>query len=196
MRNSLHPCQAFASTWNTSRDSRFPKADAAKASEKHARKWYGRQTCPEASRREYPTSSGLGKQLEQGSKVIDFHCHILPGLDDGARDWPESLDMARMAAMDGISGIVCTPHYSRVFPENRRDAITASVEELRIRLRQAGIPLDLYPGAELAIDPNLPKKIESGEVMTINDKRRVVLVEMPPEARFRPISTGSSGIYR
>lgn len=113
--------------------------------------------------------------------MIDLHCHILPGLDDGSSDWGQSLEMARIAVMDGISGIVCTPHYSPAFPENRRTAIMDAVEEFRTRLRQAEIQLELYPGCELVIGSNLPKQIESGELLTVNDNRKIALVEMPVE---------------
>jgi protein-tyrosine phosphatase len=115
----------------------------------------------------------------KGMEVIDLHCHILPGLDDGAEDWEQSLQMARIAAMDGISGIVCTPHYSHSFPESDRDTVVALVDELQTKLRQEEIALELYPGCELAIDPSLPERIESGELLTINDNRKIVLVEMP-----------------
>lgn len=89
--------------------------------------------------------------------------------------------MARIAARDGISGVVCTPHYSPAFPGNRRTKVIASVEQLKTRLQQAGIRLELYPGCELAIDPSLPEKIESKELLTINDNRRIALIEMPAE---------------
>jgi protein-tyrosine phosphatase len=111
--------------------------------------------------------------------VIDLHCHILPGLDDGPENWDESLEMAQIAVMDGISGIVCTPHYSPAFPGNSRIAVMASVEELRIRLRQWGIRLELYPGCELAVDSKLAEKIRSGDLLTFNDNRKIALIEMP-----------------
>ena len=113
--------------------------------------------------------------------MFDVHCHILPGLDDGAENWAESIEMARIAAADGISGVVCTPHQSPDFPENLRYKVIASVETLRTKLREAAIGLQLYPGCELAIDPNLPAKIESGESLTINDNRKIALVEMPAD---------------
>jgi len=113
--------------------------------------------------------------------VIDIHCHILPGLDDGAQDWAQSLEMAQVAAMDGISGIVCTPHYSPVFPRSGRNAVMALVEQLRTKLREAEIPLALYPGCELAIDSNIAGKIESGDLLSINDTRKIALVELPAE---------------
>ncbi len=111
--------------------------------------------------------------------MIDLHCHILPGLDDGADSWATSLEMAQIAVMDGISGIVCTPHSSPAFPGNHRSVILTAVEEFRTRLLQAQIPLALYPGCELAIDSNLPGKIESGELLTINDNRKIAMIEMP-----------------
>ena len=112
-------------------------------------------------------------------EVIDIHCHILPGLDDGAQDWAQSLEMARISAEDGVLGIVCTPHFSPVFPANNRTAILEAVEELRERLRAAGIRIELYPGCELAIAPDLHERIESGELLTINGNGKIALVEMP-----------------
>lgn len=113
--------------------------------------------------------------------MIDLHCHILPGLDDGAQDPDQSLEMARIAAGDGISGIVCTPHLSPVFPANHRKTILAALEELRSMLREAKIRLDLYPGSELSIQSNLPERIESGEVLSINDTGKIALIEMPTD---------------
>ncbi|MFZ0929554.1 MAG: CpsB/CapC family capsule biosynthesis tyrosine phosphatase [Syntrophobacteraceae bacterium] len=125
--------------------------------------------------------SGSTVNPAKGLDVIDLHCHILPGLDDGADGWGASLEMAQIAAMDGISGIVCTPHASPVFRGNHRNVVLRAVEEFRTRLLQAQIRLELYPGCELAIDPNLPQKIESGELLTINDNRKIAMIEMPVE---------------
>lgn len=110
-----------------------------------------------------------------------MHCHILPGMDDGAEDWTQSLEMAGIAVEDGISGIVCTPHCSPVFPGNSRSRIMAAVEMLRMRVFEAGIGIDLYPGCELSIQPTLADKIEAEESLTVNDCRNVALIEMPPD---------------
>ncbi len=49
--------------------------------------------------------------------MIDLHCHILPGFDDGPDDWPLALKMCQRAYQDGISGVVATPHFFReIFP--------------------------------------------------------------------------------
>lgn len=113
--------------------------------------------------------------------MIDLHCHILPGLDDGAQDWAQSLEMARIAAADGICGIVCTPHSSTVFPANHRTTILAAVEKLRTRLREAEIRLEIYPGCELSLQTNLLERIESRDLLTINDNRQIALIEMPTD---------------
>ncbi|HYA42901.1 MAG TPA: CpsB/CapC family capsule biosynthesis tyrosine phosphatase [Syntrophobacteraceae bacterium] len=113
--------------------------------------------------------------------MIDLHSHILPGLDDGAQDLEESLEMARMAVLDGISGIVCTPHMSPSFPGNDREVILAAVEALRAKFMEEGIGVELYPGCELAIDSDLPEKVQAGKLLTLNDRGNIVLIEMPPE---------------
>ncbi|MDR3568763.1 MAG: hypothetical protein P4L43_12115 [Syntrophobacteraceae bacterium] len=114
--------------------------------------------------------------------MIDFHSHILPHLDDGPPDWEESLQMARIAVEDSISAMVCTPHLSPVFPDNNRSVVMAAVEQFRIRLQEAAIPLQVYPGTELAIDSDLPEKILANEVLTVNDNHSVALIEMPVDS--------------
>lgn len=65
--------------------------------------------------------------------MVDIHCHILPAVDDGARDWETSLAMCRMAAKDGIRHIVATPHANEEFVYNR-ERLQSLLDELRSRL--------------------------------------------------------------
>jgi protein-tyrosine phosphatase len=85
--------------------------------------------------------------------MIDTHCHILPNLDDGPRDDDESVEMARIAAGDGIKKIIATPHiYDTGYsPED----IAARVDRLNRLLTQKNIPLQVYPGAEVSISMDL-----------------------------------------
>lgn len=80
--------------------------------------------------------------------MIDTHCHLLPGLDDGPRTATESLQLADRLVADGTTRVLCTPHYSRMFPTRHEDAV-ASFERLRPLLSQAGIPLTLDLAAEV-----------------------------------------------
>jgi protein-tyrosine phosphatase len=82
------------------------------------------------------------------SHRTELHFHILPGVDDGPRDMPEALELARMAVSDGTGLITATPHV--------RDAtlseIPGRVAEVRAAVAHAGIPLEVVTGAEVAFD--------------------------------------------
>jgi len=118
--------------------------------------------------------------------LVDIHCHLLPGLDDGAGDWEESLAMARLAAADGVSTIVATPHQLGNYGQNHGEAIRARCRELQELLDRHGIELAVLPGADVRIEPELVAKIRSGEVLTLADGRRHVLLELPHEL-FLPV---------
>ena len=61
----------------------------------------------------------------------DIHCPLLPGIDDGAKHWDDTLAMARLAADDGTTTIVATPHQLGSWTQNRGDEIRALVDEQR-----------------------------------------------------------------
>jgi protein-tyrosine phosphatase len=115
---------------------------------------------------------------------VDIHCHVLPGIDDGAKDWTESLSMARLAAEDGTTTIIATPHQLGAFGGNDGESIRCLVGELNERLRADGIPITVLPGAEVRIEPGLAEKLTSGEVVSLGDHRRHVLLELPRELYF------------
>jgi protein-tyrosine phosphatase len=82
--------------------------------------------------------------------VIDLHCHVLPGIDDGPDAIEESLALVRAAAAAGTETIVATPHVSVRYP-NRAEQIARSVAALGERLREERIPVEIRAGAEVAI---------------------------------------------
>lgn len=83
------------------------------------------------------------------AKMIDLHCHILPGVDDGALDIRDSAGLARQAAADGIEAICATPHI-RHDHDVRIDEVAGRVESLNRHLRGEGIPVAVLPGGEVA----------------------------------------------
>ena len=111
--------------------------------------------------------------------MIDIHSHILPGLDDGAGSVEVSLAMARRAAADGIRVMVATPHVITGLYPNGRATILAAVERLQRVFKDNGIDLSLLPGAEYRLEPDLPRRLARGELLTVNDGGRYLLVEMP-----------------
>jgi protein-tyrosine phosphatase len=82
--------------------------------------------------------------------VIDLHCHLLPGIDDGPANLAEALRLARAAVAAGTQVIVATPHVSWTYP-NRSETIARRVFEVQRRLRDEGVALDVYAGAEIAM---------------------------------------------
>lgn len=82
--------------------------------------------------------------------MIDLHCHILPGIDDGAPDPGVSLEMARAAVLTGVRTIVATPHVNNDYDPSP-DAIARAVGELNVQLSRAEVPLAVLAGAEIAV---------------------------------------------
>jgi protein-tyrosine phosphatase len=81
--------------------------------------------------------------------LIDLHCHILPGVDDGALDIADSVGMARQAANDGIEAICATPHI-RHDHDVRIHEVAERVEAVNRRLREEGVPVTVLTGGEVA----------------------------------------------
>lgn len=115
------------------------------------------------------------------TKFVDIHCHLLPGIDDGARSMDDALAMARMAVDDGIGTIICTPHQLGNFGHNCGNDIRRRVLELQATLDQARLPLHVLAGADVRIESDMLQRIESGEVLTLGDRGRHVLLELPHE---------------
>ena len=80
--------------------------------------------------------------------MIDLHCHMLPGIDDGAPDEATSLEMARIAVADGIETTACTPHIYPGLYENDSAGIKTRIKALQSRLFEEGIALKLTIGAD------------------------------------------------
>jgi protein-tyrosine phosphatase len=103
--------------------------------------------------------------------LIDLHCHLLPGIDDGPTDLNASLAMARMAVADGITVTACTPHILPGLYNNAGPQIRQALESFRAALARAEIPLRLCTGADVHVSPDLKEGLKSGRVLTLNDTR-------------------------
>lgn len=113
--------------------------------------------------------------------MIDLHCHILPGVDDGAKSLEESLLMARRAVEDGIHTIVATPHTLNGIYINSAREVTPKVASLQETLSKKHIKLQLYVGADVHLCPHMLELIESGDAGTINNARKYILLEFPSQ---------------
>ena len=99
--------------------------------------------------------------------MIDLHSHILPEVDDGARNLEESLSMARMAVASGVTAMVATPHCAG---DRRREVYEAWLL-LREALEENRVPLQLFLGMEIYGTPATARMLRDGSLFTLNSSR-------------------------
>ena len=110
--------------------------------------------------------------------MIDLHCHILPGIDDGAPDIATAINMARVFAEDGVTTVACTPHILPGLYHNSGPQIRQAVAQLEHAVAENGIPLKLVSGADNHVVPNFLGELRAGKLLSLADTR-YVLVEPP-----------------
>jgi protein-tyrosine phosphatase len=103
--------------------------------------------------------------------VIDLHCHMLPGIDDGAVDLETALAMARVAVADGITVTACTPHMMPGIYDNTGPQVRLAITRLQQALDEAGIALKLTTGADVHLQQGLSAALRDGRILSLNDTR-------------------------
>lgn len=109
----------------------------------------------------------------------DYHCHLLPALDDGAVDLRESLAMARILSDFGFDTVHCTPHLIRGGYENEPGRVTRAVHIMQRKVDEAGIALRLVASNEHFMDVHLPELLPGA--LTAGSSG-YLLVEVPFQA--------------
>jgi protein-tyrosine phosphatase len=120
---------------------------------------------------------GNGKRAAR--VAVDLHCHLLPGIDDGARDLEDAVAMALQADADGIEAICATPHI-RHDHHVRISELPDRLAELSAALRGAGCCTQVLPGGEVAA--SALDGLDDGELMAVSlgGARRWILLEPAP----------------
>jgi protein-tyrosine phosphatase len=110
--------------------------------------------------------------------MVDIHCHILPGVDDGADSLDSAVEMARMAVESGVDTIIATPHCNLPYDGDKNyisDALRRQFLQLRHAIRDAGLPLNIYAGCEVLCTPEVPALISGGKLLTLAGSRYLLL---------------------
>jgi protein-tyrosine phosphatase len=141
-----------------------------------------------------------GVNLLRGTvKMIDLHSHILFGIDDGPKAIEESIQMCRIGYQDGIRTIVATPHIQPGIYQNNRSIILTKLQQLNNALMKFGVQssefvvknsdsmtqqlndpmtgFKLLPGADVHFSSDVLQRYEEGEIVTVNDQGRYLMVE-------------------
>jgi protein-tyrosine phosphatase len=111
--------------------------------------------------------------------LIDMHCHLLAGLDDGPSTQEEALAMCRLAYDDGTRMAAATAHQNEDWPEVTPERIRLAWDRLVQALREAEIPLAVFPCAEVMVQPDIESAWVKGRLLSVADGRRYLLIEMP-----------------
>jgi protein-tyrosine phosphatase len=124
---------------------------------------------------------------------IDHHCHLLPGLDDGATDPRESVEMARLLADFGFATVHCTPHRITGCYENDPARVTQATRSLQRLLDDEGVALRLIPGTEHYLDEFLIDLLPGA--LTAAPSRRL-LVEVPFRSGSEMVPSMVAGLLK
>lgn len=111
--------------------------------------------------------------------LIDIHTHILPDVDDGARNFEESLKMIKESIKQGINHIVVTPHiFSPYIKCKTKNEIIKVFDEFTKNVKDAGLNVNLYLGHEVSYHIRIFDYFKHGEFLTLNNKN-IILLELP-----------------
>lgn len=106
---------------------------------------------------------------------VDIHTHILPGVDDGAPDLSQSLELLKFAYQQGTCAVILTPHYRGRYRKNVSPKLKEIFRELEQAAQKECPNLELYLGCEVGYELDVSEKIADGSVLTLNDTHYVLL---------------------
>ena len=114
--------------------------------------------------------------------MIDVHCHILPGIDDGAANLAESMALLRLAVADGIKRMVATPHINPGYFDNNRQTINQALAHLRAQISSEQLDIEVAAAAEVRVTADLMLAVERQQLPFLGSwqGQQVLLLEFPP----------------
>ena len=117
--------------------------------------------------------------------MIDFHAHVLPGIDDGSRSMEESVEIVKNAYQCGVTDLIVTPHFilGSIYNSNNQKK-KKLLEELKKKVKD--IPIHLYLGNEVFVEPNMLDLLKKGEITTLNQSR-YLLFELPRGNKYKEV---------
>ncbi len=108
---------------------------------------------------------------------VDVHSHFIPGIDDGAQNIEESLELLREMKAYGYSKVITTPHVMSDYYRNTSETIISGRDKLREAAKEEGIELEIDCAAEYYLDAEFMQKVKSKELLTFGEN--YVLFELP-----------------
>lgn len=117
------------------------------------------------------------------NKYIDMHCHILPGVDDGAKNLKNTEQMLKIAYQEGIRAIVATPHHHDRRGKASIQQLNCQLQKVKELIQEMNINMKIYPGMEVFFVQEILEELDQGTIATIG-KSSYILIEFSTEAPF------------
>jgi protein-tyrosine phosphatase len=123
-------------------------------------------------------------------RCVDVHCHCIPGVDDGPPTLDDALELCDALVDDGITTVCASPNQLGSYDGvNTAKLIRDELAALSAALIENNIPLELYPNADVRVDERLATLVDRDRVVTVADRRRHLLLELPHELYVDPMSS-------
>ncbi|WP_367365116.1 tyrosine-protein phosphatase [Pediococcus parvulus] len=113
--------------------------------------------------------------------MIDLHCHLLPGVDDGSKSMDISLKLANDAVRDGIDYALLTPHHMNGVYLNHKKEVIQQTQEFQVELDRHKIPLKVFPGQEVRINGDLLTALDQDDILFADEGGQYLMLEFPDD---------------
>lgn len=113
--------------------------------------------------------------------MVDLHCHLLPGIDDGSKNMAVSVRLAREAVANGVTHALLTPHHMNGRYVNHKEDVIRRTAQFQDELKKQGIPLVVFPGQEVRINGNLLTALDQDDILFADTGNRYLMLEFPDD---------------
>lgn len=113
--------------------------------------------------------------------MVDLHCHLLPGIDDGSKNMEISLRLASEAVENGVTHALLTPHHMNGRYVNHKQDVIKRTVEFRQQLQEHNIPLTVFPGQEVRINGQLIDALDKDDILFADEDNRYLMLEFPDD---------------
>lgn len=113
--------------------------------------------------------------------MVDLHCHLLPGIDDGSKNMKISLRLAKEATKNGITHALLTPHHMNGRYVNHKQDVIKLTTEFQKELKNHSIPLTVFPGQEVRINGRLIEALDKDDILFADEDNRYLMLEFPDD---------------
>jgi protein-tyrosine phosphatase len=111
--------------------------------------------------------------------LVDMHCHLLAGMDDGPRTMEAALEMCALAHADGVRLMAAGAHQNERWSGVTPDGIRQATVQLEAALQAQGSTIKVFPCAEVMAHPETGRHWREGQLLSVADQGQFLLLEMP-----------------